>query len=139
MDAVAARLRKLDWVRDVHRMFLNDSPDFGGMGSNSLPAILLDERLPLPISVANHGQNIQSRLPIPVWVCLPLRGSDKAKDFRSALADVIAALLEDTTWGGWAKTTTIDPESQAPPVESELHVEFGIICNVIYLHSPAET
>lgn len=139
VETVADALGKLEWVKGVHRLFLSDSaPDFGVLG-NQLPAILLDERLPLPLGMAGKPLIVKSRLPIPVWVCLPSRKEDQPTDFRSALGEVVAKLLTDPTWGGQAITTTIDPEAQAPPADSGMHVEFGILCNITYLHTPAET
>ena len=137
--AIATALGSLPWVQGVHRLLLSDAaPDFTSLGASRLPAILLDERLPLPLERAGRPLVLKSRLPVPVWICLPSRREDQPRALRAALGDVFDVLMADPSWGGLALSTVIDPEAQAPPADAGSYVEFGILCNITYLHTPAD-
>lgn len=135
LQAVALRLGSLPWCKHVARLFLSDSVAFDGLGSSQLPAIIMDERLPLPMSWAGSPQRMfTSSLGVPLWVFLPVKEGDQPRTVRQCLGDLFSALMDDPTWGGLAKDTKVDPEKQAPPVSSGVHVEFGILVTITYKH-----
>lgn len=139
MEAVKAACASLPWVKDVRRMLASDQVKFGDHGNSQLPAILLDERVPLPVGRrAGQPPSFQTKLSIPIWVCLQAIEAEQPRTFREAMGELCEVLMADPSWGELAVDTEFNRERQAPPAKSATHLEFGVLLEITYLHKAAE-